>query len=500
MLLDQPLGGREVQSSQEICRSFIHGCENESTYDQLFPNYHPASNQVINNIVYASDADCQSALTSAQTAFTSWSTLSCSQRGNILLRAAELLRERVVQLARIEVLDTGKPISEAVSVDIHSAADALEYFAKTAMALTGSVIPDSLAHIFVTREPLGVCVGIGAWNYPLQIACWKAAPALVMGNTMIYKPSEQTPLTTLELAKILIEAGLPPGVFNVVLGDGSVGEKLLSLPGISKISFTGSVPVGKKIMLQAAEKFVPVTLELGGKSPLIIFEDADLDEAVSGSMLANFYTQGEICSNGTRVFVARNKLENFMDKLIERTARLKVGNPFNESTQIGALISRAHHQRVLGYIQQGIEEGADLALGGKVPETLECEQGNFVLPTIFANCHDEMTIVREEIFGPVMCVLAFDEEDEVIQRANATQYGLSSGLFTENIKRAHRVAKALQAGVCWVNHYNMTPLGMPFGGRKHSGIGRENGHSVLLSYSQEKSIYIGLSPIDCPYI
>jgi len=488
-----------VQSLQAVCQSFIHGNAIESANDQLFPNYHPATNHIINHIAYASEADLQAALNSAESAFSPWAAFSIAQRSNVLLRAAALLRERVVELARLEVWDTGKPISEAVSVDVLSAADALEYFAKTAMALEGTVIPDSSAHIYVTHEPLGVCVGIGAWNYPLQIACWKAAPALMMGNTMIYKPSEQTPLTTLALARIFLEAGMPPGVFNVVLGDGKVGEKLLSLPNIAKISFTGSVPVGKKIMLQAAHQLIPVTLELGGKSPLIVFADADIDDAVSGTMLANFYTQGEICSNGTRVFVARKILSEFLQKLTARTAKLTIGDPFNERTQIGALISCAHHQRVLDYIKLGVNEGAELLQGGKIPDSEECARGNFILPTIFANCSDDMTIVREEIFGPVMSVLVFDDEDEVIRRANATHYGLAAGLFTENIKRAHRVANALQAGVCWINHYNMTPVGMPFGGRKHSGMGRENGRTTLLNYAQQKSIYMGLGRIDCPY-
>ncbi len=305
-----------MQTLQLTCQSYVNGSYCHASEDRLHPNYHPATNQIINHIAYASTADLEQAFVASEKAFYIWSRMTRQQRGTILHKAASLLRERVTNLAQLEVWDTGKPISEALSVDVYSAADALDYYASAAIALEGSVVPNQDAHIYVTHEPLGVCVAIGAWNYPLQIACWKSAPALMMGNTIIYKPSELTPITSLLLAEIFIQAGMPPGVFNVVLGDGEVGEALLALPGIAKVSFTGSVPTGKKILTKAAENLLPVTLELGGKSPLIIFSDADIDQAVSGSMLANFYTQGEICSNGTRVFVARNIHQQFIEKLL----------------------------------------------------------------------------------------------------------------------------------------------------------------------------------------
>lgn len=496
---DLEAGSIQVQTLTQACQSYINGkyCQTES--DTLHPNYHPATNEIINHTAYADAALLEEAVHSGKRAFLIWSRMTVNQRSQVLLRAAAILRERVADLAALEVWDTGKPIAEALSVDVLSAADTLEYFAKAALALEDSVLPNSNALIYTLREPLGVCVGIGAWNYPLQIACWKAAPALMMGNTMIFKPSELTPMTALMLAEIFIHAGMPKGVFNVVLGDGGTAEKLLSLPGIAKISFTGSVATGKKILQQAASHLMPVTLELGGKSPLIIFDDADLDQAVIGSMLANFYTQGEICSNGTRVFISRKQHDLFIEKLQARVNKLVIGNPFEKQTQIGALISREHLQKVSGYIKRGVNEGAELICGGKQPSSADLARGNFIEPAIFINCTDDMSIVRKEIFGPVMSVLTFDDEDEVIQRANDSPYGLASGLFTSDIKRGHRVAKQLQSGVCWINNYNVTPVGMPFGGIKHSGFGRENGMNAMLQYSQQKSIYVELNQIEHSY-
>ena len=285
----------------------------------------------------------------------------------------------------------------------------------------------------------------------------------------------------------------------MILGDGVIAEKLLRQPHIAKVSFTGSVITGKKILRQMAETLTPVTLELGGKSPLIIFDDADIDEAVIGSMLGNFYTQGEVCSNGTRVFVHHKKQEQFLEKLIRRVEKLIIGDPFDKKTQIGSLISENHLNKVTDFITQGKNSGAELAYGGQRYTTKPFENGNFLQPTIFSQCQDNMSIVRDEIFGPVMAVLSFDDEEEVISRANNTPYGLAAGVFTNNIKRAHRVAKQLQAGVCWINNYNVTPVTMPFGGYKSSGLGRENGITALSHYSQLKSIYVELNQIEHSY-
>lgn len=481
----------------ESISSFINGDYVASSSTALtYENKNPATNATLNVVHIADDTTLQQAVAGAQHAFDVWSNMTVTERSEVLLKAASLLREHCDELAVLEVLDTGKPISEAKSVDIHSAAEVMEYYAKVALAYEGSVMPDANALIYTTHEPLGVCVGIGAWNYPIQIASWKAAPALIMGNTMVYKPSEHTPMTALKLAEIFMQAGMPAGVFNVVLGDGGVAEQLLANPGIAKVSFTGSVPTGRKVSVAAARQLIPATLELGGKSPLIIFEDADIDEAVTGAMLANFYTQGEVCSNGTRVFVAKNIEEEFTKKLLERVKALKIGDPMDPETQIGALISREHLQKVTNYIEQGVGAGAKLLYGGKL---LDSAVGNFIEPTIFTNCAAGMTIVDEEIFGPVMSLMSFTSEDDVIQHANNTPYGLAAGLFTRDIKRAHLVAKRLQAGVCWVNNYNITPPSMPFGGYKHSGLGRENGFKALSQYTQTKSIYVELEKIDSPY-
>lgn len=480
--------------------SYVNGKSIDPAHDAvLYPNYFPATNQIINQTAYANEQDIQAAVASSQQAFVGWSQLSVNQRSNILLAAAAILRERVAMLAALEVWDTGKPITEAMTVDVYSAADTLEYFAKTALAIEDSVMPNPNALIYTRREPLGVCVGIGAWNYPLQICCWKAAPALMMGNTMVFKPSELTPMTALALAEIFTEAGMPAGVFNVILGNGAVAEKLITQPGVAKISFTGSIPTGKKILQQTANQLIPTTLELGGKSPLIIFADADLEQAVIGSMLANFYTQGEICSNGTRVFVERKCCAEFISMLTKRVKKLKIGDPFDTATQVGALISREHMQKVKSFIDSGLAQGAKLITGGTACPNPSLQAGNFIEPIIFTDCRDDMTVVQDEIFGPVMTILVFDSEDEVVTRANNTRYGLAGGIFTSNIKRAHNIAQKLQVGVCWINNYNVTPVSMPFGGYKSSGFGRENGFVTMSQYSQLKSIYIELNQIEHSY-
>jgi len=410
-----------------------------------------------------------------------------------LHRAAQIMRDRNRELSELETLDTGKPLQETLVADAASGADALEYFAGFAPTVTGQTIPLGRDMAYTLREPLGVCAGIGAWNYPIQIAAWKAAPALAFGNALVFKPSEVTPLSALALAEILHEAGLPAGLFNVVQGAGEVGAALVSDPRVAKVSLTGSVPTGRKVYAQAAEGIRAVTMELGGKSPLIVFEDADLDNAVGAAMLGNFYSSGQICTNGTRVFVARQVLQAFLEKLVARTKRIVMGDPLNEATQMGPLVSAAQAERVISYVARGIAEGARLVCGGK------STGGWFVEPTVFADVTDDMVIAREEIFGPVMSVLVFDDEDEVIARANATEYGLAAGVFTRDLTRAHRVVGRLQAGTCWINAYNLTPVEMPFGGVKASGVGRENGHAALEHYTRVKSVYLGMGDVDAPY-
>ncbi len=478
---------------------FIDGQLTDASSGATFATINPATGREICRVQRAGEADVERAVQSAAKGLAAWSSMTGAERGRVLNRAARLLRERNRELAELEVLDTGKPIAEAEAVDVTSGAECLEYFAGLAPGIAGQHITLRNAFVYTRREPLGICAGIGAWNYPLQIACWKSAPALACGNAMIFKPAELTPLTALRLAEIYAEAGLPPGVFNVVQGDGAVGRMLTTHPRIAKVSLTGEVGTGRKVMADAAATLKKVTMELGGKSPLIVFADADLENAVSAALLANFYTQGEICTNGTRVFVQQKLLAAFLDRLVERTRKLRVGDPMQPDTEIGALISAAHRDRVLSYIAAGKRSGARLLCGGDRPADKALADGFFVMPTIFADCTDEMTIVREEIFGPVMAVLAFDSEAEVVRRANDTEFGLAAGIFTRDLARAHRVVAALEAGVCWINNYNVTPVEAPFGGNKQSGIGRENGSAAIEHYTQVKSVYVELGDVACPY-
>ena len=411
-------------------------------------------------------------------------------------RAVDLLRQRNDELARLETLDTGKPLSETAAVDIVTGADVLEYYAGLIPALEGSQIPlrDS-SFVYTRREPLGVVAGIGAWNYPIQIALWKSAPALAAGNAMIFKPSEVTPLTALKLAEIYSEAGLPDGVFNVLPGIGAeTGQYLTEHPDIAKISFTGGVASGKKVMANsAASSLKEVTMELGGKSPLIIADDADLDLAADIAMMANFYSSGQVCTNGTRVFVPAKQKAEFEHKILERVARIRAGDLFADDTNFGPLVSFPHRDNVLRYIESGKREGARLLCGGEALKGDGFDNGAWVAPTVFTDCSDEMTIVREEIFGPVMSILSYADEAEVIRRANATEYGLAAGVVTPNLNRAHRIIHQLEAGICWINSWGESPAEMPVGGYKHSGIGRENGVMTLQSYTQVKSIQVEMA-------
>jgi len=394
----------------------------------------------------------------------------------------------------------GKPIQETRAVDVLSGAECLEYFAGLAAGLAGEHIDlGPKAFGYTRREPLGVVAGIGAWNYPLQIACWKSAPALACGNAMIFKPAELTPLTAIRLAEIYREAGLPEGVFQVVQGFADTGRLLTRHPDIRKISLTGEVGTGKAVMADAAATLKQVTLELGGKSPLIVFDDANPENAVSGALLGNFYSAGEVCSNGTRVFVQRRLRAEFVERLGARIAAMRVGDPLDPATQVGALISAEHLRKVLGLIARGRAQGARLVTGGERVTTGALARGCFVAPTVFDACHDGMDIVRQEIFGPVMSVLEFESEEEVIARANATEFGLAAGVFTNDLTRAHRVIAQLEAGTCWINHYNVTPVELPFGGVKMSGLGRENGRAALEHYTQLKSVYVAMAAIDSPY-
>lgn len=465
-----------------------------------FVTINPATGAVLAHIRVDGPERIEAAVEAAGAAQRKWAATSGAERGRILRRAADLLRARNDDLARLETCDTGKPIQETSVVDVASGADCFEYFGGLAASLSGEHLDlGPQAFGYTRREPLGVVAGIGAWNYPLQIACWKSAPALACGNAMIFKPANLTPLTAMRLQELLAEAGLPDGLFQVVQGFADTGRLLTRHPRIRKVSVTGAVATGKAVMADAAPTLKHLTLELGGKSPLIIFEDARIDDAVSGALLGNFYSAGEVCSNGTRVFVHRKVKAAFMEKLAQRVSAMRIGDPLDPQTQVGALISEGHMEKVLGYIARGKAEGARVVVGGYRLSTGELARGFFVAPTVFDDCHDDMVIARDEIFGPVMTVLDFADEDEVIERANATEYGLSAGVFTTDLSRAHRVIARLQAGTCWINHYNITPIELPFGGVKMSGLGRENGRAAIEHYTQLKSVYVALGGVESPY-
>lgn len=479
---------------------YIDGSACNATSGESFTTYNPANGEPLATIGQASPQDLERAIESAKQGFKVWSAMTPMERSRILLKAVAILRERNDELAALEVADTGKPLQEAIEVDIVTGADVIEYFAGLVPGMQGEQQPLSENQFFYTRrEPLGICAGIGAWNYPIQIAMWKSAPAMAAGNAMIFKPSEETPLTSLKLAEIFSEAGLPDGVFNVVQGDHRVGQMLTAHPEIAKVSFTGESSTGKLVMADSAKTLKQVTMELGGKSPMVIFDDAKLDNAVSAAMVANFYTQGEVCTHGTRVYVHEAIYDAFVSQLKERTEKLIVGNPMDMDTQIGALISKEHLGKVLGAIEEAKQSGATLLTGGYQVKDNGLENGNFVIPTVFTDCTDDMPHVQNEIFGPVMSVLKFSEESDVIERANDTSYGLAAGVFTQDLSRAHRVIHQLQAGICWVNTWGDSPAEMPVGGYKHSGIGRENGPETLRHYTQTKSVLIELGDYASPY-
>ena len=474
---------------------FINGEYVEDKLGKAIDVIYPATGHVIAQVHAATSQILEAALAASKKAQPAWAALTGTARGRILRRAADIMRERNRELSELETYDTGKPLQETLVADATSAADALEYFGGIAGSLTGEHVQFGEDFIYTIREPLGVCVGLGAWNYPTQIAAWKGAPALACGNAMIFKPSETTPLCALKVAEVLHEAGLPAGLYNVVQGLGDVGASLVKDPRVDKVSLTGSLPTGRKVYAAAAEGMRHVTMELGGKSPLIIFDDANLEDAVSGAILANFYSSGQICSNGTRVFVQNGIKDAFLARLKTRVGSATLGDPMDENTNFGPMVSERQCEIVEGFIAKGIAEGAKLICGG---ERLD-KPGYWLTPAIFSNVKDDMIIAREEIFGPVISILEFKEEAEVLTRANATEYGLAAGVFTQNLPRAHRMVKSLEAGTCYINTYNDAPVEAPFGGVKMSGVGRENSKAAINHYSQLKSVYVRMSELEAPY-
>lgn len=479
---------------KEPCKLYIDGRYVDASGDACFSSINPATGEVLAEVQIATQQDIERAVAAAERGQKIWASYTAMERSRVLRKAVDLLRERNAELAHLETLDTGKAYSETESVDVVTGADVLEYYAGLIPGLEGQQIPlRDTAFVYTRREPLGVVAGIGAWNYPIQIALWKSAPALAAGNAMIFKASEMTPLSVLKLAEIYTEAGLPNGVFNVVSGKGEVGQWLSEHPRIAKISFTGGVPTGKKVMANAsASSLKEVTMELGGKSALIICPDADLARAADIAMMANFYSSGQVCTNGTRVFVPEVLKERFEQEILTRVARIKVGDPLDPQTNFGPMVSFPHMDNVLRYIEQGKVEGARVLAGGGRYTEGACAAGAYVMPTVFTDCQDHMQIVQEEIFGPVMSILSYATEAEVVERANSSIYGLAAGVVTPDLNTAHRIIHQMQAGICWINTWGESPAEMPVGGYKHSGVGRENGVATLQNYTQTKSIEVEL--------
>ena len=455
----------------------------------------PATEDVIAAVPAADRADVDAAVAAARAALSGpWSKMSARERGRLVNRLSARLMEKADDVARLETLHNGKPISESRNIEIPAAAECFEYYAGWADKVMGETIPVKGNHLTYTlREPIGVVAAIVPWNFPLLLAAWKVAPALACGNTVILKPASQTPLTALALGEIAVEVGFPPGVLNVLTGPGSVmGQALVEHPGIDKIAFTGDTTTGKAIMRSAADTLKTITLELGGKSPNIVLEDADLDAALRGAAIGIFYGKGEVCAAGSRLLVDRKIKDEFIDKLAARTKKIAPGDPLDPRTRFGAVSSKKQLETVLRYIASGKEEGATLVAGGERAD-IGTGKGYFVQPTVFADVRPEMTIAREEIFGPVLAAIEFADLDEAIAKANDSQYGLAAGVWTRDIKKAHYVARKLQAGTVWVNTYNVYDTAAPFGGYKQSGFGREMSAHALQHYTQVKSVWVDLN-------
>ena len=470
----------------------IDGQWREAVSGKRFNTLNPATGEIITSVAEADKADVDLAVKAARKAFEEgpWSKMTATDRGRVLSKLADLIMEHRDELAELETMDNGKPISDSRNVDVPLVADCIEYYAGWANKVHGETIPVPGPFLnYTLREPIGVVGQIVAWNFPMLLAAWKLGPALATGNTVVLKPAEQTPLSALRLGELCLEAGIPPGVVNVLPGFGpTAGSALVTHPDVDKIAFTGEYLTGQTIMREAAGTLKRISFELGGKSPNIVFADADLDAAVAGSLMGIFWNQGEVCCAGSRLFLQESVYDQFMDKLVGQAGKMKVGDPMDPSTQIGALISEDHLNKVLRYIDIGKAEGAKLRTGGDQPT----KRGYFVNPTIFDGVNDSMKIAREEIFGPVLSVIRFKDMDEVVPRANNTFYGLAAAVWTRDVGKAHAMARKLKAGTVWVNTYNVISSLSPFGGYKMSGFGRELGVHALESYTQVKSVWVSL--------
>ena len=462
---------------------------------KTFPTVNPATGEELTQISEAGAEGVDAAVRAARQAFEergkgAWRTITASERGRLIWKLAELIEKNIDEIAELETLDNGKPIFESRYVDMPMVVDVFRYYAGWATKIHGETV-NSFANAFTytLREPVGVVGAIVAWNFPLLLASWKLGPALACGNTVVLKPAEQTPLTALRFAELVKEAGFPAGVVNVVTGGPETGKALVAHPDVNKVAFTGSTEVGKQIMKSAADTLKRVTLELGGKSPNIVFSDSPMDAAVRGALNGIFYGKGEVCCAGSRLFVEKKAEDEFMSKLVEGVKKIKVGDPMDPKTRLGAIVSEQQMKTVLGYIEAGKSEGAQLVAGGN-RLNVDGGKGFFIEPTIFGAVKNEMKIAQEEIFGPVLATLTFDDLDQVAAMANANPYGLAAAIWTNDIKRAHALSRRLNAGTVWINTYGLMDASLPFGGFKSSGFGRELGADALDHYTETKTVWL----------
>lgn len=471
---------------------YINGEFVESKLQKTFETYNPATGEVLANVYEAGPKDIDIAVKAARKAFDEgpWSKMGTAARSRLMYKLADLMEENAAELAQLETLDNGKPIRETTNADIPLAIEHMRYYAGWSTKIVGQTIPVNGPFFNYTRhEAVGVVGQIIPWNFPLLMAMWKLGAALATGCTVVLKPAEQTPLSALYLAELIEEAGFPAGVVNIVPGFGeTAGQPLVEHPLVNKIAFTGSTEVGKMIMEKSAKTLKRVTLELGGKSPNIILPDADLSKAIPGALNGVMFNQGQVCSAGSRVFVQKKQFDNVVADMVSHAKNIKQGAGIHADTEIGPLVSTEQQNRVLNYIEKGVSEGAQLVIGGEKAQ----EQGYFVSPTIFADVKDDMTIAKEEIFGPVISALPYEDLDELINRANSSEYGLAAGVWTRDIANAHYIANKLRAGTVWVNCYNAFDAASPFGGYKNSGIGREMGSYALNNYTEVKSVWISM--------
>ncbi len=499
-LLTAFVDGRLLDASQRKAASPARGAGAATAGRNYLTTINPATGEVLGEMPIAQAGDVDRAVERARLAQRSWSALSAMERGRILRRASERLRDDGPELAQLETRDTGRPIRETSAVDIGAAADCLEYCAGAVMGLGGEPLdPGPGALGYTRREALGVVAGIGAWGYPLQIACSKSAPALACGNAIIYQPADLTPLTAVRLAELYAQAGLPAGLFQVLHGGAGTARLLSEHSGIAAVSLPGQAGSRVAATANVAGAPHPLSPEPGARSTLIVFDDAAIEHAVSGVLRATFCSAGDLSCGGARVYVHRNVRASFTARLRARVAAMRVGDPLDPATEVGALISAEYMEMVLGNVARGRAEGARLVIGGQRVTAGSLARGYFVQPAVFDQCEDRMGIVRGEAFGPVMAVLEFDDEQEVVARANATGFGLAAAVFTRDIARAHRVTAALAAGACWINHFNVMPSGLPAGYSTTAGWARGSGRGALEHYTQLKSVYVSLADTDAPF-